>query len=172
MIFANFPFLIVLAFVVSLSLAAWLLSKQYQQDKYAKRLSITFGLAAVFILWILLTEQVYLYWKCQTLYAQAVQNWRFLAHMYISITWAIYGAILMIVGFWKNVRMLRYIAIGLFALLLLKVFILDTRTIENVYRIAAFLATGIILVGVSYLYQFLKKRGFFESLMIDKRNDL
>ncbi len=33
---------------------------------------------------------------------------------------------------------------------------------------AAFLATGVTLVGVSYLYQFLRKKGFFDSLLVDK----
>ena len=32
------------------------------------------------------------------------------------------------------------------------------------YRIAGFLATGLALVGVSYLYQYLKKMGFFETV--------
>jgi len=56
----------------------------------------------------------------------------------------------------------------LFALLLAKVFIWDTRTVKSVYRIAAFLATGVTLVGVSYLYQFLKKKGFFEAMLAEK----
>lgn len=88
--------------------------------------------------------------------------------MYISIMWAVYGAVLMMVGFWRKNGMLRYIALGLFALLLAKVFIWDTRTVKSVYRIAAFLATGITLVGVSYLYQFLKKKGFFEAMLAEK----
>jgi uncharacterized membrane protein len=79
--------------------------------------------------------------------------------------WAVYGAILMIAGFWLRVKILRYIALGLFVLLLAKVFIMDTSTVKSVYRIAAFLATGVTLVGVSYLYQFLKKRGFFEAVL-------
>ena len=37
-------------------------------------------------------------------------------------------------------------------------------TVKSIYRIGAFLATGIALVGVSYLYQFLKKQGFFEAI--------
>ncbi len=82
--------------------------------------------------------------------------------MYISVMWAIYGAVLMILGFAKKIVTLRYIAIGLFGLLLVKIFIWDTRKIESVYRIAAFLATGITLVGISYVYQFGKKKGFFE----------
>ena len=77
--------------------------------------------------------------------------------------WAVYGVFLMVTGFWRKSSMLRYIAMGLFALLLAKVFILDMGTVKSVYRIAAFLATGITLVGVSYLYQFLKKQNFFEA---------
>jgi uncharacterized membrane protein len=82
--------------------------------------------------------------------------------------WAVYAAVLMVIGFWQRIRTLRYLAIALFALLLVKIFVLDTRAIENVYRIAAFLATGVTLVAVSYLYQFLRKKGFFDSLLVDK----
>ena len=41
---------------------------------------------------------------------------------------------------------------------------MDTRTLDVTYRIAGFLATGLALVGVSYLYQYLKKKGFFEAV--------
>ena len=41
----------------------------------------------------------------------------------------------------------------------------------GVFRIAAFFATGITLVGVSYLYQFLNKKGFFEPLLGDQADN-
>ena len=91
--------------------------------------------------------------------------------MYISIMWAVYGAALMAVGFWRKSKLLRYIALGLFALLLVKVFILDTKNVKNVYRIAAFLATGVTLVGVSYLYQFLRNKGFFDVTLSEENID-
>ena len=91
--------------------------------------------------------------------------------MYISIMWAIYGAALMTVGFWRKIKILRYIALGLFAVLLVKVFILDTKTVKSVYRIAAFLATGVTLVGVSYLYQFVRKKGYFEEMLGEESID-
>ena len=91
--------------------------------------------------------------------------------MYISVMWAIYGAILMIIGFWRRIKSLRYVALGLFVLLLAKVFVLDTSTVKSVYRIAAFLATGVTLVGVSYLYQFLKKKGFFEAVLAEDNSN-
>jgi uncharacterized membrane protein len=77
----------------------------------------------------------------------------------------------MIAGFWRKIALLRYISLGLFGLLLVKVFILDMGTVKSVYRIAAFLATGITLVGVSYLYQFLRKRGFFDAILIEEKTE-
>jgi uncharacterized membrane protein len=77
----------------------------------------------------------------------------------------------MIVGFWKRASLLRYIALGLFALLLAKVFFLDTSEVKSVYRIAAFSATGVTLVAVSYLYQYVRKKGFFEMLSADRGPD-
>ncbi len=95
-------------------------------------------------------------------------DWRFLAYMYISVAWAVYGAVIMVAGFGLRMRILRYAALGLFAVLLGKVFLIDTSRIIPVYRMAAFFATGITLVGVSYLYQFLNKKGFFEPLLGDQ----
>jgi uncharacterized membrane protein len=151
--------------------AAWLLKQNMPQNEYSRPLAISFALAAVFVLWVLLTEQIYLYWYCRNRFAEKVPNWRFLAHMYISVMWALYAAMLMAVGFWRKLKLLRYIAIGLFALLLCKVFILDTSTVKSVYRIAAFLATGVTLVAVSYLYQFLRKKGFFDTVLAEKTPD-
>jgi uncharacterized membrane protein len=68
----------------------------------------------------------------------------------------------MVIGLrWRH-RPVRYFGLGIFVLLLAKIFLVDTRTLDVTYRIAGFLATGLALVGVSYLYQYLKKMGFFE----------
>ena len=121
------------------------------------------------MLWIILTQEIYLYWYCKNCFAGPVYNWKFLAQMYISIMWALYGAVLMVIGFWRKIRTLRYISIGLFAILLVKVFLIDTQEIKNIYRVAAFMVTGVTLVGISYLYQYLKKKGFFDALFVDKK---
>ena len=81
----------------------------------------------------------------------------------LSVMWAVYAVAMMVVGIWKNVSVLRYAALGLFGLLLCKVFIVDMNTVRSVYRIAAFMATGVTLVGVSYMYQHLRNRGYFEK---------
>ena len=170
-IFVNLEFVIVLLFVAALFAAGWLLKKEQEDNHYIRSLAIVFALAGIIVLLVLLTEEIYLYWYCRNKFAERVANWKFLSHMYISVTWAVYAAILMTVGFWRKNRILRYISLGLFALLLLKVFVLDTSTVKSVYRIAAFLATGITLVAVSYLYQYLRKKGFFEAMLSEEITD-
>jgi len=163
-IFANVEFAIAVLFVAVLFASAILIKQRLDEDENAIVYATILALAGVFVLWVLLSEEIYLYWQCRNRYAGQTPNWEFLANMYTSIAWAIYGTALMAVGFWRNIKMLRYVALGLFAVLLVKVFVMDMSTVKSVYRIAAFLATGITLVGVSYLYQHLKKKGFFDAL--------
>jgi len=167
-IFANTGFWMAVIFVAGLFAGAWLLKRVKEEEEHTRDFTVVFGLAGTFVLWVLLTDEIYFYWYCLNRFAQPLANWKFLAHMYISVMWALYGAVLTTMGFWRNIRLLRYVALGLFALLLAKVFVLDTSAVKSVYRIAAFLATGVTLVGVSYLYQFLKKKGFFEAMLADK----
>ncbi|GAG26727.1 unnamed protein product, partial [marine sediment metagenome] len=170
-IFANLNFGIVLVFVAGLFAGAWLLKRLGTEEERDIVLPAVFAIAGIFVLWVLLTEEIYLYWYCRDRFGEGLADWRFWSHMCISVMWAVYGAALMVAGFWRNIKLLRYIALGLFVLLLVKVFILDTSTVKNVYRIAAFFATGVTLVGVSYLYQYLKKKGFFEAMLAEKGLD-
>ncbi|MFI5115531.1 MAG: DUF2339 domain-containing protein [Terriglobales bacterium] len=59
----------------------------------------------------------------------------------------------MLVGFWKRSAFLRWQAIVLLAMTVLKVFLVDISTLERGYRIAAFIVLGAILLAVSFFYQ-------------------
>jgi uncharacterized membrane protein len=122
------------------------------------------ALIGVVVLWAVLSEQLYTYWYCQNEYGLGVLNWKFKANLSLSLLWAAYASAMLIVGFWKWLTVMRFLALGLFGLLLLKIFIVDMATVKSIYRILAFMATGLTLVGVSYWYQFLKKQGFFEAM--------
>ncbi|MCD6394711.1 MAG: DUF2339 domain-containing protein, partial [Planctomycetes bacterium] len=170
-IFANVEFVTAVSFVAALSIAAWLMKRQGTAIMGSCNIAVVFSLVAVFVFWVLMTQEIWLYWRCVNEYGAGEPNWRFLAYMYISIAWALYGAAIMAAGFALKMRILRYLALALFTLLLVKVFVVDTSEVEHVYRIAAFFATGITLVGVSYLYQFLNKKGFFEPLLGDQADN-
>jgi uncharacterized membrane protein len=159
-IFVNSGFAQALVLVAALFAAAGLMHRAGQEQRESRELSMPMALAGILLLWLLLTEEVWFYYR----FRRTTTEWQVLAHMYISVMWAVYATTLMVIGFWRRVRPLRYIALGIFLLLLAKIFLVDTRTLETVYRIAGFLATGLALVGVSYLYQYLKKQGFFEPI--------
>jgi len=129
------------------------------------------SLTAVFLLWVLLTGEIYLYWYYRGRGPEPVTNWEFLAQMYISVMWALYAVALMVIGFWRKVVTLRYIALGLFTLALLKVFTYDMSAVESVYRIAGFIVLGGALIAVSFLYQYCKKKGFFEPQSLERSKD-
>ena len=167
-IFLNPNFAASFTLVLVLLAVAWL-TKRYTKDcdrqSTAAQMPAAFVIWAVVLLLILLTEQIWYFFDYST--SGIASTAGLVAQMWISIAWAIYGTLLMIIGFFARSRPLRYIALALFAILLGKVFLVDTRQIESGYRIVAFLATGLTLVGISYLYQFLKKKGFFDKLMAE-----
>lgn len=71
----------------------------------------------------------------------------------LSLVWLLYSVLLMTVGFWRSNRGLRLIAIGLFGITILKIFLYDLSSLETAYRIVSFVGLGAILLGVSYGYQ-------------------
>lgn len=169
-IFANLNFAFAVLFTAGLFAAALFLKRTAGQSASDIVFSYIFLILAIFVLFVLLCEEIDFYWYCRDRYSdEKIANWNFLANMYISIMWAIYAAVLMAAGFWRRAALIRYISLGFFGILLIKVFVLDMSTVKSVYRIAAFLATGITLVGVSYLYQCLKRKGFFEAVLSGKR---
>jgi uncharacterized membrane protein len=163
-IFTNSTFAVTAVLIASMFISAYLFSRIKNEQADIKSFAAGISLFAVIVLWIVLSEEIYEYWNCRNLYVLAADNWFFIASMWMSVAWAIYGLILLIVGFWRKLKVLRYVGLGIFSVLLLKTFIIDMREVSTIYRILAFLATGVTLVGVSYLYQFLKKKGFFDTV--------
>jgi uncharacterized membrane protein len=70
-----------------------------------------------------------------------------------SAVWMLYGSGLMLIGFWKRSAFLRWQAIVLLSLTVIKVFLFDIGTLQRGYRITAFIVLGAILLAVSFFYQ-------------------
>lgn len=69
-----------------------------------------------------------------------------------SAIWLIYGAALMAVGFWKKSAFIRWQALVLIAVTILKVFLYDSRNLNTGYRILSFIALGAVLLAISFVY--------------------
>ncbi len=71
----------------------------------------------------------------------------------ISLWWLAYGVVLMLVSFVHEFKAVRKVALGLLALVILKVFLYDVQSLDMVYRIISFISLGAILLIISFFYQ-------------------
>ena len=80
----------------------------------------------------------------------------------LSILWAGYAAILIILGLVRRNRWIRIAGLGLLAIPVLKLFAFDAFAMEREYRVAAFIILGIMLLAGGFLYQRYRRliRGF------------
>jgi uncharacterized membrane protein len=83
----------------------------------------------------------------------AIRTVENIEQMSLSGGWLFFSILLMGFGIWRRDRTLRIFAIVLFGLTILKIFLYDLSFLETVYRIVSFIALGVILLAVSYLYQ-------------------
>ena len=73
-----------------------------------------------------------------------------------SLTIIAYGTALLVAGFRMAHRDLRMAALGVVGLAVLKVFLLDLRDLEGLWRATSFIGLGICLIGIAYLYRWLE----------------
>ncbi len=82
----------------------------------------------------------------------------FRAQVWVSIAWALYGGGLIALGFVRRRAYLRWAGLIVFGITLAKVVLFDMASLDVVYRIGSFLVLGVLLVGVSFLYQRARKQ--------------
>lgn len=168
-IFANIPFMAVIVYAGAMLLSAACVRNI---NLGSWKLSPWTVLASLVLVWLLLSQQIYQFSYYHNLGENGIPtsgDWRFSAQMYISLSWAIYAAVLLLIGFFKRAAGVRYLSLAIFTILLGKIN-WDIQELPDEYRIATFVTTGLILVGVSVLYQFLKKKGFFDAIQ-DKKSE-
>jgi uncharacterized membrane protein len=71
----------------------------------------------------------------------------------LSLVWAVYGGAMLAYGHVRQNKPLRLLALALLAATTFKVFFFDLSALDQLYRIVSFIALGVVLLGVSFLYQ-------------------
>jgi uncharacterized membrane protein len=74
-------------------------------------------------------------------------------HLALSLLWTAYASGLIALGVHRESALLRWQALVLFGLVVVKVFIYDSSFLERFYRIVSFFILGLVLLTVSFLYQ-------------------
>jgi uncharacterized membrane protein len=70
----------------------------------------------------------------------------------VSILWSLFALGLILAGIRRNTRILRYLGLGLFAIVAWKVLFVDLSRLDQLYRIVAFIVLGILVLCGSFLY--------------------
>lgn len=78
----------------------------------------------------------------------------------LSILWVAYALFLVVIGIARNKKSLRFAAIGLIGITLVKLFFYDIADLPTIPKAILFIAIGAVLLVVSFLYNKYKSRIF------------
>ena len=71
----------------------------------------------------------------------------------LSLLWAVYAAVLLVLGMVKRWTRVRQAGLALMAIPVIKLFVFDVFALEQGYRVAAFVGLGALMLAGGYLYQ-------------------
>jgi uncharacterized membrane protein len=143
---------------ISLAFVAGLLFTTYKyihQDFLKNDLSVAFDFVLHgSVLWMVSSELIH--WMD---IFNSTQSYK----LGLSILWGVYALFMIVLGIWKKKRYLRIAAIVLFGITLLKLFFYDVAHLGTIAKTILFLALGILLLIISFLYNKYKHLIFDEN---------
>jgi uncharacterized membrane protein len=144
------PFLMAVLF-----LHLHLLREQRSVYRWLSKVSTVMQAAIVVLGFELITGETrdFFQQSAQSSSSSAATHLRNVEQVTLSVVWLLYAGILLVCGIWWRLRWLRLSAIGLFGLIIVKVFVYDLAFLPPDLRGISFAGLGIILLGISYLYQ-------------------
>jgi uncharacterized membrane protein len=77
----------------------------------------------------------------------------FASSLALSFIWTLCASAFIGVGMRRNFAPIRYLAMVLFGITVLKVFLVDLSALGGIYRILGFIGVGLVLLAVSFVYQ-------------------
>ena len=156
----NRYFLATLALALSLGGAAYLYRRMAPDS--APRLRLAIGITGVGVLWLGASVEAYSYFDAQAAtvklptpqeVAEAAKQLRWAGQLSLSVLWSIFAGLMTAAGFRFRQRAWRIAGLVLFGITLFKVVFSDLSELEQLYRILALLALGLVLLAVAWAYQ-------------------
>jgi len=137
--------------------AAVVLYKKLGERKQipAPNLTLVILLGAVVTLWFIMSVETYTYFAARAAaerFSEDAQHQHWLGQMALSVLWSAYAASLAAIGFIRRAAAIRWAALALFALTVIKVMLVDIAALQRLYRIIAFLVLGLLLLLVTWAY--------------------
>ncbi|HEV2287458.1 MAG TPA: DUF2339 domain-containing protein [Candidatus Acidoferrales bacterium] len=147
----NQRFLTFAAGVASFALACFFVRKIADSMAVEERAAFAFAAVAINV-YALIALSMELWDFLGNLHSYTNQGWS-AQELGLSILWTIYATGLILFGMMRRSPLLRWQALALFAIVVVRVFFFDLASLSRFYRIISFFVLGILLLAVSFLYQ-------------------
>jgi uncharacterized membrane protein len=149
-------------FLSSMMVIACFLGAIYLYQRAAEKRQIeatvpklVIGLAAAVAFWFLISVETHTFFAGRALAERIpadAEHQRWLGQMALSVVWAAYAGALAAAGFIRRAAPLRWAALALFALTVVKAMLVDIAQLQQLYRIIVFFVLGILLLLVAWGY--------------------
>ncbi|WP_193049820.1 DUF2339 domain-containing protein [Pseudoalteromonas undina] len=144
---------VILIWLVPSLLALWLVS--LVKSLNAKLSQITLGVSGLLAL-LAINTLIRQYWQGGFIYLDKATSD---AELYsYSVIWLLLGALVVIAGHLKQQRLLQNVGLGILSAVIVKVFLIDMANLTGLLKALSFIGLGLSLVGLSWLFQKLRKR--------------
>jgi uncharacterized membrane protein len=143
--------------VTSCLFGAALMYKKLGERKQtpASVLKVLILLAAIITLWFVMSVETHAYFAVHAAaqkVAEDAAHERWLGQMALSVLWSIYAGALAAIGFVRRSATVRWAALALFALTIIKAMLVDIAQLQQLYRIIVFFVLGVLLLVVAWGY--------------------
>ncbi|QBJ63779.1 DUF2339 domain-containing protein [Pseudoalteromonas sp. DL-6] len=146
---------VILIWLVPSLLALWLAS--LVKSLNAKLSQITLGVSGLLAV-LAINTLIRQYWQGGFIYLDKATSD---AELYsYSVIWLLLGALVVIAGHLKQQRLLQNVGLGILGAVIVKVFLIDMANLTGLLKALSFIGLGLSLVGLSWLFQKLRKRNY------------
>jgi uncharacterized membrane protein len=153
----NKYFLSSMVVIASLLAAASIYQKVGQRKQVFEPIPIlAILLIAIATLWFVMSIETYTFFAARAAVqrlSEDASHELWLGQMALSVLWSIYAGVLAAVGFMRRSAAVRWTALALFALTVIKAMLVDIAQLQQLYRIIVFLVLGLLLLVVAWGYQ-------------------
>ncbi|MDR3542916.1 MAG: DUF2339 domain-containing protein [Desulfosporosinus sp.] len=156
-IFLNKAAVTYLIVILAMAIIVWLFQRQARNSstKLNRSLLLSLQITLNLLIIVFFTQEINAYYA----YRWRLVNYNGLSlfqnpqDLMLSIIWGLHAAVLVLLGFWRRLKGIRWFGLGFLGIVIFKVFLYDLSNLNTPYRILSFMGLGIILLAVSWLYQ-------------------
>ena len=128
---------------------------QAESRRVPRFVDVVVLMVAIGTLWWVLSVETITYFFAHASALKKYEDYRhqlWLGQMALSVLWTLYAAVLAAIGFVRRSAAIRWAALALFGVTVVKVMFIDIAQLRQLYRIVAFLVLGVVLLVVAWGY--------------------